>query len=387
MIAGCPPRRLRGRPCPEGCQFGYVDLPRVGPNRCGSGVSVTGLPTATTEATEWAPADEVVELLQQAVARAVRAAGGQLVEPLLRVTGAQGKLLRPMLTCAVAELGGRGRTEAEVIDLAAAAELLHCATLVHDDLIDGASCRRGVSTISSREGSPSAIVGGDLLIAAAGLTAARIDPQAAGIVLVTLGELCRGEALQESLRFAPDTTPDAIVAVAAAKTGALLAAAGRLGALSFHAGPAELAAVAEFGVHFGIALQLVDDLLDIVSTPQLAGKAVGVDFAAGNLTFPAAQALAEQPELRDLFRPGPTPAGAETARELLAAADDALVATVQTAGKHAARAHQAIRDSALPGAGSARLAGWPAAYVARQLRTKIGDRHRWLVSELPADPW
>lgn len=319
-------------------------------------------------------------LLVEALTTAVRDVAGPLAGPLLRVSAGGGKMLRPMLTLAIAGIGGRTETEPEVISLAAAAELLHCATLIHDDLIDDAALRRGVGTVNDREGAPAAIVGGDLMIAAAGLTAARVNPAATRIVLETLAELCRGEAQQELLRYNPDASPEAILNVAGAKTGALLKASCLLGAHVFPAEPALRAAVAEFGCHFGMALQLLDDLLDIVSTPELAGKPVGADFTAGNLTLPAALALREQPGLRPLFGPDRPAAERDRARELLRRCDQALLTTVRAAWKHARLAADVLLAAAETNPAAIGLAQWPAQYVARQLEGKVAAEHRWLVA-------
>ena len=96
---------------------------------------------------------------------------GTLVGPVSRVVGAGGKRLRPALTLAVGALGELPAQAAGVLDRAAAVELLHCATLIHDDLLDGAATRRGAPTVNVTEGMGCAVLSGDLLIAAAGVLA------------------------------------------------------------------------------------------------------------------------------------------------------------------------------------------------------------------------
>jgi heptaprenyl diphosphate synthase len=312
----------------------------------------------------------------------VLALAGPLGEPLTRVIRAGGKKLRPGLTVAVAAIGGRTAGDPRVLAAAAAVELLHCASLVHDDLIDGASVRRGVATLSAQEGSAAAVVGGDLLISAACLLAAEAGPGASVIIADALARLCRGEAFQDQLRYDALAPVAGLMEVTRLKTGSLLRAACLLGARSFDAGPALCAAAADFGMDLGICVQLVDDLLDVVSSPALAAKPVGADFASGTLTLPIALAIRDCPELGELLRPGLNPVQGDRAMSLLQNAAGALASTAAAARGHAARAGQHLRAAARGQAGAELLSRWPAEYLDSQLQSKVADQHRWLASPL-----
>lgn len=311
---------------------------------------------------------------------AVQEVAGPLTGALLRIVGAGGKKLRPALTFAAAAIGDCSTSDPDVLAAATAVELLHCATLVHDDLIDVATTRRGVITLNSLEGMPTAIVGGDLLISAAVLAAGRVSARAGVVIAETLGLLCRGEAAQEKLRWDPDAPLDDIISVAGAKTGSLLRAACLLGCHSFQADPELCAAAADFGLDFGICLQLIDDLLDIVSSPASAGKPVGADFAAGTVTVPAALAMRSHPELRQLLRIDSDDASRRAALALLQDADEAIEATAALAREHADRASSRLLAAAPDQPAAERLARWPGEFLGSQLERVDGERHRRLIA-------
>jgi len=330
----------------------------------------------------WALPPEDNARLETLMCDTVVALAGPLGDPLTRVIRAGGKKLRPALTMAVAAIGGRTAQDPRVLAAAAAVELLHCAALVHDDLIDGASVRRGVATLSAREGRAAAVVGGDLLIAAACLLAAQASPDAGVIIADTLARLGRGEAFQDQLRYDARAPVESLMEVTRLKTGSLLRAACLLGARSFDAGPALCTAAADFGMDLGVCVQLVDDLLDVVSSPALAAKPVGADFTSGTLTLPIALAIAECPELGQLLRPRLEPVQGDRAMTLLQNSAGALASTAAAARDHARRAGRHLRAAAPGDAGAERLSRWPAAYLASQLQSKVADQHRWLLSPL-----
>jgi heptaprenyl diphosphate synthase len=332
--------------------------------------------------TGWALRPDVASRLDTAMRDAVMELAGPLGAPLTRVIQAGGKRLRPALTLAIAAMGGRTADDPGVLALAAAVELLHCATLVHDDLIDGAPERRGVPTLSAREGPAAAVVGGDLLIAAASMMAGQVSQEAGLLVARTLASLCRGEVLQDQLRYDAAAPVDRLMEVARLKTGSLFQLACLLGAQTFDCGPAFREAVAGFGMDLGVCVQLVDDLLDLVSSPSLAGKPVGADFSSGTVTVPIALALRDCPELRLLLRPGLGTAALERAMRLLQDGAGSLAEATATARLIADGAGSRLRAVA-PGQGTAELlAGLPVMYLDSQLQAKTGDRHRWLAAPM-----
>jgi geranylgeranyl diphosphate synthase, type I len=205
-----------------------------------------------------------------------------------------GKLLRPALTllCSAAT-GGR---PADVVPAGAAIELLHNGSLIHDDIMDGDRERRHRPTVWARFGVPAAILAGDALIALGfEVLASHRHPATAhstAVLARTLRLMARGQ--DSDLRFERQSTVDLneCLAMMAGKTGTLLGCACRLGA-AYSAGPADWADRFErFGVHLGVAFQLLDDMLGIWGDPAVTGKAIGSDLRARKKSAPVAATLA-----------------------------------------------------------------------------------------------
>jgi geranylgeranyl pyrophosphate synthase len=271
---------------------------------------------------------------------------------------------------------GAGGLTPNVLAGATAVELLHWATLVHDDVIDGARSRHGQPTVNAREGVGQAIVTGDLLIGAAFELGCRVSTDTVRCLAQTLSDLCVGQTREDSHRFDLGADEDDVLAVASGKTGSLLAAAARIGGHCVGADAPVLDALSEFGMAFGISLQLLDDALDLVSSVELLGKPVGSDFVNGTITLPAVVSLRSSAELRDLVRPGLSADDAGRALELLRN-PDAVRHTLRQARHHAERACAiltAVADSRFDA-----LARWPIAYFDDQLATKVVPSFRPLL--------
>lgn len=305
--------------------------------------------------------------VDSALVDAVLRSAPTLAGPAARVSSG-GKRLRPAVTIAAA---GRDRAHTiapDVLAGATAVELLHWATLVHDDVIDGAHSRHGQPTLNAREGVGQAIVTGDLLIGAAFELGCRVGTDTVRCLAQTLADLCVGQTREDSHRFDPSVNEDDVLAVASGKTGSLLAAAARIGGHCVAADAPLLDALSEFGMAFGISLQLLDDVLDLVSSDDLLGKPVGSDFVNGTITLPAVVSLRSSPELQDLVRPGLPADDADRALELLRN-PEAVRHTLHQARHHAERAGAILAAVADPRLDP--LARWPVAYLDDQLATKV----------------
>jgi len=214
---------------------------------------------------------------------------GELVEPARRMLQAGGKRLRPLLTIASA-VASDPSVELRPLDSrvrrgAAAVELVHVGSLVHDDIMDEALSRRGVPTVNAVEGSNQALLVGDFLLARAGVEAAYVSAEVAMSLAVTISDLCDGQSLEGLHQFRANRSVDDAIESIKGKTGALMRAACDIGALCV--GRLDLAeAFGSFGMNFGISFQLVDDLLDLLSTAELMGKPVNNDVRAGVFTVP-----------------------------------------------------------------------------------------------------
>jgi geranylgeranyl pyrophosphate synthase len=209
---------------------------------------------------------------------------------LLRVAGGGGKRLRPALTIACAEL--LGTWDDRVVNAAAAVELVQIGSLVHDDILDNAATRRGTPTINAVEGDTPALVAGDFFLARAGELASRVGADAAALVARAVAELCVGQFLELGDAFDVDRTVERHLRSVRGKTAALFECACRLGAACAGADATVADALGRYGDAFGMAFQVLDDILDLVGDTDRLGKPVGNDVAAGVYTLPVLHALA-----------------------------------------------------------------------------------------------
>jgi heptaprenyl diphosphate synthase len=224
----------------------------------------------------------------------VREAAGHLM-------AAGGKRFRPMLALLAAQLGNPEAPE--VIRAAVVCELTHLATLYHDDVMDEAAVRRGAPSANSRWTNSIAILTGDLLFARASDLLADLGPDAVRIQAQTFERLVTGQ-IRETVGAQPDDDPIAhYLGVLADKTGSLVATSARFGASFAGVDPSLVEALTAFGEEVGVAFQISDDLLDIVSQGA-SGKSPGTDLREGIATLPALFALAgddpDEARLREL---------------------------------------------------------------------------------------
>ena len=215
-----------------------------------------------------------------------------------------GKMLRPMVALLMAR--AIGTPSEDSICYAAAAELLHNATLIHDDVADGSAERRGKPTVSALFGAGTAVLVGDYWLARA--VDLIVDTQHRDVVIRkfarTLTDLAEGEMLQLEKASAGDTTEADYLRIIHCKTASLFCAAAETAAVSVDAGPAQREAALAYGSALGIAFQIKDDILDYAGTDSL-GKPVGQDLLEQKITLPLLGALQDSPrdaEIRALVR-------------------------------------------------------------------------------------
>jgi octaprenyl-diphosphate synthase len=223
-------------------------------------------------------------------------AGGKRLRPLLVVLAADAAGGAPDLADGVAD------GEQRLVRAAVAVELVHSATLVHDDLIDRAPLRRGHPTIAASAGRRAAIATGDLLFSRAFAELAR-NGEAAQLRALSSAStaLARGELLQREDAYAVDVPIERYLRRCELKTAALFEAACRLGALIARDGSHALAdELGLFARRIGLAFQLLDDVLDISGPAQRTGKTPGTDLLDGTVTLPLILARAHDPELASL---------------------------------------------------------------------------------------
>jgi geranylgeranyl pyrophosphate synthase len=208
---------------------------------------------------------------------------------------AGGKRLRPVLVFVCA-----GEAEStELVRAGAAVELLHMATLVHDDVLDRAPMRRGRPTVFWSAGREAATATGDFLFSRAfAQLAATGSPAAVRALSDASSSLARGELMQRDDAFATDVTEDRYFERCTLKTGKLFEAACRLGAVLGDPGQQAAHALGRYGDRIGLAFQVFDDVLDLSGPPDQTGKSRGTDLLDGTVTLPVIYAREEDPELR-----------------------------------------------------------------------------------------
>jgi geranylgeranyl pyrophosphate synthase len=211
---------------------------------------------------------------------------------------APGKRVRPALVLLSAR--ALGKKPPASVGVAAAVELIHMATLVHDDIIDRGEMRRGLPALRRAFNDQVAVLAGDFLFARAfQLLAQTSNPALVGVAADVVRTVCVGE-IQETLEVGQPISEAAYLTRIDAKTAALLSASCRLGALAAGGGPRQVEALALYGRHIGMAYQLYDDILDLVADADQLGKAVAADFTQGVYTLPVVYALERWPDANGL---------------------------------------------------------------------------------------
>ncbi|GAC1603397.1 MAG: hypothetical protein NVS4B10_15950 [Myxococcales bacterium] len=242
---------------------------------------------------------EGIPHLERLLLVAARSAPHQLDGAAAELVGAGGKRVRPLLALLSARAAQPGRRARGRVALAVATELIHSATLLHDDVIDDGLTRRGLPAPRVAYGNSVSVLAGDwLLTSALDLALRSRVPGAVEALVRTLRELVAGEARQLSLRGSTGFTPEDALAVGRLKTGSLFAFCGEAGALAARAGKKVVLALHAFGGHAGTAFQISDDLLDFESDAQTLGKAVLANVSEGKPSLPLALALQRLPALR-----------------------------------------------------------------------------------------
>jgi geranylgeranyl pyrophosphate synthase len=237
--------------------------------------------------------DAYLEQVEERLAAAVGSQPGVVAAAGAEALAAGGKRLRPLLAFLSAPEDARPPVAA-----GAAVELVHMATLVHDDLIDGAAVRRGHAAAWAAHGESAARATGDYLFARAFAELCREGDHGAVAVLADAAlALARGEAMQRRQQHDPDTTVEAYLERCALKTGKLFEAACHLGSGG---------SLGRFGLNLGIAFQIADDILDCAGDTIETGKVAGTDLREGTPTLPLLLAARADDTVRAALAGGPT---------------------------------------------------------------------------------
>jgi heptaprenyl diphosphate synthase len=292
--------------------------------------------------------------------------------PVVRLVRAPSKRLRPALIIAVATSQGISIDEA-VISSCVAVELVHIASLVHDDVIDDADTRRGIPTINGNEGVGTAILIGDYLLAKAGMQAAAVNTRVAYIVGETIVALCDGQVRELADQYNIRRSQASMLKAIHGKTASLMSAACQIGGLSAGLDAAHIDVLARYGEDFGMAFQLIDDVLDYLSTAELSGKPVGHDIIEGVYTMPLLLALrgphgsAVKAMLKQKV---PTSVLVDALTQ-----DGCIELTILEAQRYATSAMKAL-TGLMPSGNIASLLALPDAYLHWALEQLVAEEHR-----------
>jgi len=285
------------------------------------------------------------------------------------LVGAGGKRVRPTVVLLVfhaAAAEGPALRRDDAVEAAVALELIHSATLLHDDIIDAGETRRGRPSAFKAFGLADTLVAGDFLFSRAFALCARFEPEVIRWAAEACVSLTEGEIMQGRFRHNPAVTLADYLEIIERKTASLFSAGARTAA-HLAGAPAPLVdAMASCGRHVGLAFQVSDDLLDVDGQTAVTGKPRGIDLRDGNPSLPIVLALAEDPELARLF----------ASSRLTPAEQEAGIARIRRSGVLAEVTERARRHVAAAREEIARLPDSPARAALDSFTLALAERRR-----------
>jgi len=259
----------------------------------------------------FAPVETDLQILAENLQKLIGARHPILSAAAEHLFGARGKRLRPAIVLLVSrgtmldgEITPRHRRLAEI------AEMIHTASLVHDDVVDEAAIRRNVATVNSLFGNRIAVLAGDFLFAQSSWYLANLNNlDVVKLLSEVIRDFAEGEIRQGLNRFDTSLSIEAYLEKSYYKTASLIANSAKAAGLLSGVSPELAQSLYNYGRHFGLAFQIVDDILDFTASTEVLGKPSGSDLASGNLTAPVLYAMEEKPYLevlieRDLSQEG-----------------------------------------------------------------------------------
>ncbi len=296
--------------------------------------------------------------VEQSLAQATITNDPFLTEMASHLIPAGGKRLRPAFLIAAAlsarmDGASSDAVSEDMICGGVAVELVHLGSLYHDDVMDDADTRRGIEAVNHRWGNLKAILAGDFLLAKASELAASLGTDVAILLAATIGRLCEGQVRELQLIYNVDRTEKQYLEAISGKTAELYATACRIGAMVADADAQQLQRLNKFGHSYGMAFQIVDDVLDLASTSDELGKPVGNDLREGIYTLPVIRMLAkgspEADELRNILSSassdptdGPLDENKRAQAHELVLASDEIASSINTAEAYIRKAKEAL---------------------------------------------
>ncbi len=288
--------------------------------------------------------DELLGRLETVLRDAVKGEDPFLNEVAAHLVVAGGKRIRPCLTLTAAELSGADISGESLLG-GVSVELVHLASLYHDDVMDEAVRRRNVESVNARWGNLVAIVAGDFLLARSAEIAASLGPEIAQLLAATLARLCQGQVAEVRAAYNPERSESDYLRAIADKTAALMSTACRIGGLTAELDRSQIVELTSYGEAFGMLFQIRDDVLDVIASEEELGKPPGQDLAEGIYTLPVQRALEDRSvgaRLRELLG---RPLGGDERRhaQQLVAASTGIVDSGAAAREYAEQAIKAAQ--------------------------------------------
>jgi octaprenyl-diphosphate synthase len=254
-----------------------------------SGLSLTGIPATASPPGPLARVAKLVqphlEEVEKKIVQQAAAFDPDIEGYVTYAIGGRGKRLRPLL--ALLAGGATGEINSGHVDLAVIVELIHIATLVHDDIMDEAERRRAQPTLNARWGNSLSVLLGDCLFAhALNLSTNFENAEISRAIARAAREICSGEMIQTQRRFDLKLQVEDYLRIVEKKTGSLFAAAAELAALISEADSNVVEAFKNFGIQIGTAYQIYDDCVDLAGSEAVTGKTLGTDLRKGKFTLP-----------------------------------------------------------------------------------------------------
>ena len=239
-----------------------------------------------------------LELVERKLRNMVKSEESTLTDASLHVIEAGGKRLRPTVTILTYRALG-GNDIDKIVDIATGYELIHSATLVHDDINDGGVSRRGRETVFKKYGLHDAVVTGDFLFVKAFQLGGVFDKNVIGLTADACAKLAEGEIMQNRFRHKKNLSVDTYLKIMERKTAYPIKAGAMVGAYLAHASEDVIQSMGNYGLDLGIAFQIIDDVLDFTGDQKKTGKTGGMDLKDGHLTLPSLLAMKDSPAVKD----------------------------------------------------------------------------------------
>ena len=251
-----------------------------------------------------APVQNELRMVEEQLRESVRSEQPLLTEISNYIITSGGKRMRPAVAILIFKATG-GDDPQKVIKVATAFELIHSATLIHDDINDNGDMRRGRQAAYKKYGTQKALIAGDFLFVKSFALGGSFDEKVIGVVADACQGIAESEILQSDYEHDQQTSIDTYISIIEGKTARPFEAGARVGSYLADASPAVMESMGSYGMNIGIAFQIVDDILDIIGEEKTLGKPHGIDIVDGKPTLPLIIAMQDKvhgERIKEIFR-------------------------------------------------------------------------------------